>query len=120
MCFNVHGGTDVSYHESMRSIGEGSDNAIIVASMCTFSTGINIRNLHNIIFASPSKSQIRVLQSIGRGLRQSDNKQDTKLIDLADDLSWQSRKNFCLKHSGERIKIYTKEKFDFNIHEIEI
>ena len=119
-CFYVHGGTDVSDREAIRGIVEGSDNAIIVASMGTFSTGINIRNLHNIIFASPSKSQIRVLQSIGRGLRQSDNKQDTKLIDLADDLSWQSRKNFCLKHSGERIKIYTKEKFDFNIHEIEI
>ena len=119
-CFYVHGGTDVSDREAIRGIVEGSENAIIVASMGTFSTGINIRNLHNIIFASPSKSQIRVLQSIGRGLRQADNNQDTKLIDVADDLSWESHKNFTLKHSGERIKIYTKEKFDYTIHQVAI
>ena len=118
--FYVHGGTDTSDREAIRGIVEGSDKAIIVASMGTFSTGINIRNLHNIIFASPSKSQIRVLQSIGRGLRKSDNNQDTKLIDIADDLQWQSHKNFTLKHSGERIKIYSKEKFDYEIHKVEI
>ena len=118
--YYVHGGTDTSDREAIRGIVEGSDKAIIVASMGTFSTGINIRNLHNIIFASPSKSQIRVLQSIGRGLRKSDNNQDTKLIDIADDLQWQSQKNFTLKHSGERIKIYSKEKFDYEIHKVEI
>ena len=118
--FYVHGGTDVSDREAIRGIVEGSDNAIIVASMGTFSTGINIKNLHNIIFASPSKSQVRVLQSIGRGLRRADNNQDTKLIDIADDLQWQSHKNFTLKHSGERIKIYSKEKFDYEIHKVEI
>ena len=49
-------------------------NAIIVASYGTFSTGINIRNLHNVIFSSPSKSRIRVLQSVGRGLRKGSEK----------------------------------------------
>ena len=88
--------------------------------MGTFSTGINIKNLHNIIFASPSKSQVKVLQSIGRGLRKADNGQDTKLFDLSDDLSWVSKKNFTLKHAGERVKMYNKEKFDFELHKVHI
>jgi superfamily II DNA or RNA helicase len=116
--FYVHGGTDVTDREAIRGIVEESKNAIIVASLGTFSTGINIRNLHNIIFASPSKSQIRVLQSIGRGLRKSDNDQDTHLIDLADNLQVGSKGNFTLKHSAARMKIYDKEKFDYKIHEV--
>ena len=116
--FYVHGGTEVSDREAIRGIVEGSSNAIIVASLGTFSTGINIKNLHNIIFASPSKSQIRVLQSIGRGLRKSDNNQDTHLIDLADNLQIGSKGNFTLKHSAARMKIYDKEKFDYKIHEV--
>ena len=116
--FYVHGGTDVTDREAIRGIVEGSTNAIIVASLGTFSTGINIRNLHNIIFASPSKSQIRVLQSIGRGLRKADNDQDTHLIDLADNLQVGSKGNFTLKHSAARMKIYDKEKFDYKITEV--
>ena len=118
--FYVHGGTDTSDREAIRGIVEKKNGAIIVASMGTFSTGINIRNLHNIIFASPSKSQIRVLQSIGRGLRKSDNNTTTKLFDIADDLHWKSRKNFTLLHSFERIKIYNKEQFDYKIHKVEL
>ena len=71
--FYVHGGVDTEEREKIRELTEKADNAIIVASYGTFSTGINIRNLHNIIFASPSKSRIRNLQSIGRGLRLKDN-----------------------------------------------
>ena len=69
--FFVSGQTETTDREAIRGIVEKQRNAIVVASLGTFSTGINIRNLHNIVFASPSKSQIRVLQSIGRGLRQS-------------------------------------------------
>ena len=118
--YYVHGGTQVEDREAIRGIVEGSQNAIVVASLGTFSTGINIRNLHNIIFASPSKSQIRVLQSIGRGLRQADNKQDTHLIDLADNFQVGTKGNFTLKHSAARMKIYDKEKFDYKIHEVQI
>lgn len=116
--FFVSGSTDVDTREQVRHITEKEKNAIIVASLGTFSTGINIRNIHNIIFASPSKSQIRVLQSIGRGLRKSDDGRDTVLYDIADDLHWKSNKNFTLNHAAERIKIYTKEKFDYQIHEV--
>ena len=116
--YYVHGGTDTSDREAIRGIVEKQDGAIIVASMGTFSTGINIRNLHNIMFASPSKSQVKVLQSIGRGLRKSDNNQDTKLIDLADNLQIGSKSNYTLGHSASRMKIYDKEQFDYKIHEV--
>ena len=116
--FFVSGGTDVDDRERVRQITEKEKDAIIVASMGVFSTGINIRNIHNVIFASPSKSQIRVLQSIGRGLRKSDDGRDTVLYDIADDLHWKSHKNYTLNHSAERIKIYSKEKFTFKIYEI--
>ena len=96
--FFVYGGVDAEQRERVREITEKSDNAIIVASYGTFSTGINIRNLHNIIFASPSKSRIRNLQSIGRGLRLGDNKVNATLYDIADDMQYKSKENFTLKH----------------------
>ena len=118
--FYVSGETDVDTREKIREITETQEDAIIVASMGTFSTGINIRRLHNIIFASPSKSQIRVLQSIGRGLRKSDDGINTKVFDIADDLHWKAKKNYTLQHAAERIKIYSKEKFDYKLHDINI
>jgi len=118
--FYVSGETDVDTREKVREITEKSSDAIIVASMGTFSTGINIRNLHNIVFASPSKSQIRVLQSIGRGLRKTDDGKPTTVFDIADDLHWKSKKNYTLIHAAERIKIYSKEKFKYKIYDINI
>jgi superfamily II DNA or RNA helicase len=118
--FYVSGETDVADRESIRAITEKEKNAIIVASLGTFSTGINIKNLHNIIFASPSKSQIKVLQSIGRGLRKADDGSDCTLYDLCDDLHWKTKKNFTLVHAGIRIQLYTKEKFDYKIHEVQL
>jgi len=118
--FFVSGETATSDREAIRKIVEGQKNAIIVASLGTFSTGINIRNLHNIVFASPSKSQIRVLQSIGRGLRKSDDGSIAQLYDIADDLHWGHRKNYTLEHSAERVKMYAKQEFDYKIYEIDI
>jgi superfamily II DNA or RNA helicase len=118
--FFVSGDTDVTVRESVRSITEEESNAIIVASYGTFSTGINIRNLHNIIFASPSKSRIRNLQSIGRGLRTSGTKTECKLYDIADDLSWKAKKNYTLLHMIERIKIYNDEHFNYKLVKVPI
>ena len=99
---------------------EENDNAIIVASYGTFSTGVSIRRLHNIIFASPSKSRIRVLQSIGRQLRKSKYKEKAKLYDIGDDLTWKTWTNHTLKHFVERMKIYNKEKFDYKTVKINL
>ncbi len=116
----IHGGVDGEYRNEIREKVEQSEGAIIVASYGTFSTGINIKNLHNIVFASPSKSRIRNLQSIGRGLRKSDSKTSATLYDIADDLVWKTWKNHTIKHFVERIKIYSEEKFDYKIYNMEI
>jgi len=116
--FFVFGGTETEVREQIRAIAETEQDAIIVASYGVFSTGINIRNLHNIVFASPSKSRIRNLQSIGRGLRLSDNNQETVLYDITDDLRWKNRKNYAYRHHEDRMKIYEEEKFPYKIHNI--
>ena len=118
--FYVHGGTDAQTRENIREITEKEKNAIIIASYGTFSTGINIRNLHNIMFASPSKSRIRVLQSVGRGLRKGNTKSSVVVYDIADDLTYKSRQNFTLRHFMERINIYNEEQFDYTIHRIKL
>lgn len=116
----IHGGVDGEIRNEIRAKIEESENAIIVASYGTFSTGINIKNLHNIVFASPSKSRIRNLQSIGRGLRKSETKDSATLYDIADDLVWKTWKNHTIKHFVERIKIYSEEKFEYKIYNMEI
>jgi superfamily II DNA or RNA helicase len=113
--FFIHGGVETEERERVREITEKESNAIIVASYGTFSTGINIRNLHNVVFASPSKSRIRNLQSIGRVLRKGENKVKATLYDIADDISYKSRKNYTLNHLIERIKIYNEENFNYDI-----
>ena len=113
--FFIHGGVETEDREKVREITEKENDAIIVASYGTFSTGINIKNLHNIIFASPSKSRIRNLQSIGRVLRKGNQKTRATLYDIADDISYKSRKNYTLNHLIERIKIYNEENFDYDI-----
>ena len=118
--FFVFGGTDTETREQIRSITEKEEDAIIIASYGTFSTGINIRNLHNIVFASPSKSRIRNLQSIGRGLRKGDNKVSCNLFDIGDDLQWKSKKNYTLTHMVERIKIYNEENFNYKLVRVPI
>ena len=118
--FFIHGKVEAAAREEVRRITEQETNAIIVASFGTFSTGTNIRNLHNVIFASPSKSRIRNLQSIGRGLRKSDTKDSCNLYDISDDLTWKARKNFTLLHMIERIKIYAEEKFIYKFVKVDL
>lgn len=116
----VSGEVETDERERIRSLVEKEDGAVIVASVGTFSTGVNIRNLHNIVFASPTKSQIRVLQSIGRGLRKTEDDRPTTVYDIADNLSKNGVKNYTLEHGMARAKIYTMENFDFEVHEVPI
>jgi superfamily II DNA or RNA helicase len=118
--FFVYGGTETSDREAIRHITEGESDAIIIASFGTFSTGINIPSLENVIFASPSKSKIRNLQSIGRGLRLKDGKTTCNLFDLADDLHWKSWKNHTLNHAAERYKTYAEEEFKIKLVEVDL
>jgi superfamily II DNA or RNA helicase len=116
--FFVHGGVDGEDREQIRKILETEQNAIVIASAGTFSTGVNIPSLRHLISASPSKSQVRVLQSIGRVLRQSFGKDGATLYDIADDMTWKSKKNYTLIHFMERIKMYNEEKFNYKIYKV--
>ena len=118
--FFVYGGVDTNTREEIREIVENEKDSIIIASYGTFSTGINIRNIHNIVFASPSKSKIRVLQSLGRGLRQSGYDKKLRLFDISDDVSTSDRINFTLRHFKERLNIYKEQNFKFKIDRIKL
>ena len=115
--FFVHGGTDVEDREEVRHLTETQDNAVIIASYGTFSTGINIKRLHNIIFASPSKSRVRNLQSIGRVLRKGEGKDIATLYDIADDING---RNYTLKHLNERVNIYQSENFKYEVIKVNL
>ena len=118
--FFISGSVDGEIREDIRKQIELETNCIVVASYGTSSTGINIRNLHNVVFASPSKSRIRNLQSIGRGLRRSETKTGAVLYDIADDLSWKSNRNHTLNHFVERVRIYNEEKFPYKLYNVEL
>lgn len=116
----IHGATEVEEREQIRKVMDKGSDAILIASYGTCSTGINIRNIHNIVFASPSKSVIRVLQSIGRGLRKSETKVQMKLVDIADDLRYKSHVNHGMNHLNERLKIYTNEGFPYKLISVKL
>jgi len=117
----VYGGTDSDQRERVRKLAESKNNVIIIASYGTFSTGINIVNIKNIILASPTKGKIRLLQSIGRGLRRSDAKQLCKLFDIVDDVRGKRKAlNYCMKHFKERYDIYVRQKFKVKIKQLTI
>lgn len=118
--FFVYGGTPTEQRNELRAIVEEETDAIIIASYGTFSRGINIKNIHNIIFASPYKSKVKVLQSIGRGLRKSATKTFMTLIDLFDDLRYNGKENYTVNHAIERMSIYDREGFEYDIHKVEL
>ena len=113
----VYGGTDTEDRETVREVVEKSNDSVILASYGTFSTGVNIKKIDNVVFASPSKSRIRNLQSIGRGLRKTEGKEKMRLFDIADDLQCD---NFTLGHLKERINIYNEENFSYEIKQFDL
>ena len=118
--FFVYGKTTTETREKIRKIVEKEKSSLVIASYGTFSTGINIRNINNVVFASPSKSRVRVLQSIGRGLRQSETKTSVKLFDVSDNITYKSRQNFTYRHFNERLNIYKQENFNYEISRVKL
>ena len=118
--FFIHGKVDTDEREEIRKLLEEHNNAIVIATSSLMSTGVNIPSIENVVFAIPSKSTIRIRQSIGRGLRLKDGKLKCTLWDIADDLSYKSYKNTTLRHLDDRLEIYTKEQFDFKIKKLKI
>ena len=118
----IYGATKGEERERIRHLVENDPlkQHNILASYGVFSTGVNIKRLDNVIFASSSKSEIKVLQSIGRSLRKAEDSQNAVLYDIADDLSIGSYENYTLKHFKQRIEIYSAEEFAFKIFTIDI
>lgn len=110
----IHGGVKIEDRTTIKNEMEDTTGNVLLASYATFAKGINIKRIDNIIFASPSKSKIRVLQSLGRGLRLHVDKEHLKLFDLADNLIWSGRKNVTYKHMHERIRYYNKEQLSYS------
>ena len=114
----IHGGVDTEQRELIRRVVDTESNAIIIATASLFSTGTNIPSLENIIFGIPTKSTIRVRQSIGRSLRLKNGKTQANLYDIADDMSSKGYYNTTMKHMAERLKIYDAEQFEYSISRI--
>lgn len=118
--YYIDGSVDGDQREEIRNVLETQNNAVLVASLGTTSTGVSITTLQHMIAASPSKSKIKVLQSIGRLLRLHVDKQHVTLYDVVDDMSYNGYENYTLKHFRERLKIYNNEHFPYKIYTVEI
>jgi superfamily II DNA or RNA helicase len=116
----INGGVGGLEREDIRQLVMGTDDAILLASTGTTSTGINIPNIRYVVFASPWKSRIVNLQSVGRGLRISEGKTECGVFDVADDLSWKEEQNHTLKHLVERVKIYAEEGFEYQSFPVDL
>lgn len=116
----IHGKVGPEIREYVRKIVETEKDAIIIASYGTFQLGVSINHIHNLIFAGPSKSRIRVLQSIGRGLRLGEFKHLCTLFDIVDDFSVGNATNTILDHFQDRYSYYQQEKFDHKFYTIHV
>lgn len=118
--YYIDGSVSGNEREDIRQKLEEEDNAVLVASLGTTSTGVSITTLKHMIAASPSKSKIKVLQSIGRLLRLHVDKTEAILYDIVDDLSVGEYENYTLRHFQERLKLYNSEQFPYKIYTVEI
>ena len=97
---------------------EGRNDVILVASFGTFSTGISIKNIHNIFFTESFKSEIIIRQSIGRGLRLHKEKDVLSIVDFVDNFCYDGWKNYLYKHGDARQKIYKEQKFPYDVKKV--
>lgn len=118
--FYVDGETDVDKREYFKQSLEHGENKVLIASFGTFSTGISVKNIHNIVFAESFKSDKIIRQSIGRGMRLHATKEKTNIIDIVDDFSYEGDKNFLLRHMEKRLEIYETQGFPFKIYEVNL
>ena len=111
----IHGKIKAEERETVREIAETKNDIVLVASYGVFSTGINIKNIHNIVFGFPSRSKIRIFQSIGRSLRLHSSKEISTIYDIADNINGN---NFTLNQLSSRIKYYETEKYNYKLHSV--
>lgn len=118
--FYVDGETDVNKREYFKQSLEHGENKVLIASFGTFSTGISVKNIHNIVFAESFKSDKIIRQSIGRGMRLHETKEKTNIIDIVDDFTYEGDKNFLIRHMEKRLEIYETQGFPFKIYDVNL
>lgn len=116
--YYVDGDTEPERRDFFKGKMEEGTNKILVASFGTLSTGVSVKNIHNIFLTESYKSEVLIKQSLGRGMRLYEGKEKVNVIDFVDDFSWKSSANYLIKHSNERIEIYKREKFEYKIYDV--
>ena len=116
--YYVDGDTDPERRDYYKTKLEEGTNKVLVASFGTLSTGVSVKNIHNIFLTESYKSEVLIKQSLGRGMRLYEGKEKVNIIDFVDDFSWKSSINYLMKHSLERIEIYKREKFDYKMYDV--
>lgn len=120
VCFYIDGSISQEHRDYFKKEMENGQNRVLVASFTTFSTGISIKNIHNIIFIESYKSEIIVKQSIGRGMRQLEGKENFTIIDIVDDFSYNDHRNYLYNHGKARLEFYKGYSSDIKIHKIKL
>jgi superfamily II DNA or RNA helicase len=116
--FYIDGDTDPERRDYYKTKLEEGVNKVMVASFGTLSTGVSVKNIHNIFLVESYKSEVLIKQSLGRGMRLYEGKERVNIIDFVDDFSYNGSMNYLMKHSLERIEIYKREKFEYKTYEI--
>ena len=116
----MDGDTDPAQRDFFKTRMEEGTNKVLVASFGTLSTGVSVKNIHNIFLVESYKSEVLIKQSLGRGMRLYEGKEKVNIIDFVDDFSWDGSANYLLKHSAERIEIYKRENFDYKVYEVKL
>lgn len=111
--FFIQGDVEVSQRDTIRKLMEVNSDVICIAISKIFSTGINIKNLHYIMFAGSGKAKIKTLQSIGRGLRKHESKEKLIIFDIADQLY------YGRQHMFKRLSFYKIEKIKYGIQTLQ-
>jgi superfamily II DNA or RNA helicase len=115
-----NGSTNKDDREEIRQLMETKENAIIIGSLGVLSTGISIKRLHNMVFSHPSKSRVKVLQSVGRLLRVSKFGNEVVMYDIIDDFSIGAYENYVLEHGKKRVEFYMNQKFNVETERVEL
>jgi superfamily II DNA or RNA helicase len=118
--YYIDGDTDPEKRDIFIKRMEEDTNRVLVASFGTLSTGISIKNIHNIFLTESYKSEVLIKQTLGRGMRLHKDKEKVTIVDFVDDFSFNEKDNYLMKHCKERIEIYKKEHFEYKIYEVKI
>lgn len=113
--FYIDGEVESSDRDRFKEIMETNNDAIIVASFGTFSTGIDLKNVHHIVFAESTKAEVTIRQSIGRGMRKLAEKNQVIVWDLVDRLD-----GYMEKHAKAREEIYQEQEFEVVKSEVDL